>query len=140
MEEKVLLDEDYVKVWFEPEMSVGRITWKRKPEKDEYMKGFTVLLEFAKTTKVENFLSDIRNQGVVSPDSRKWFEKEALPAGMKLGLQRAGVIIDGNIFKRYYINMIISSTNKFGLPLKVFSTEEDALNWFEKKMDKAEVV
>jgi len=104
------------------------------------MKGFTVLLEFAKTTKVENFLSDIRNQGVVSPDSRKWFEKEALPAGMKLGLQRAGVIIDGNIFKRYYINMIISSTNKFGLPLKVFSTEEDALNWFEKKMDKAEVV
>lgn len=137
MEEKVLLDEDFGKVSFFPEMRVGKILWKRKPDQEEYKKGFNTLLEFSKKeSRVDNFLSDIKDQGVVAPDSRKWFENVALPAAHEAGLRRAGVIIDGNIFKRYYVNMILKATNKFGLPLKVFSSEDEAFKWFEKEMDK----
>ena len=54
-----------------------------------------------------------------------------IPKGIDVGLKRAGVIFDGNVFKKYYLNMIIKVTNKFGLPLKIFNKQEEAIEWFK---------
>ena len=86
-------------------------------------------LDYAQKYRVRRFLSDTRKQGVVSPDNRKWFEKDMFPAAVKAGLERAAAITDGNAFKRYYINMIISSINKFGIPLKIFGDEQSAIEF-----------
>jgi hypothetical protein len=82
---------------------------------------------------VTRFMSDIRNQGVVSPESRKWFEKEMVPAAMENGLKRAAVISGSNAFKMYYINLILSSVNKFNLPFKIFNDEEKAVDFLMKE-------
>ena len=82
-------------------------------------------------------MSDIRNQKVVSPEHRKWFEKEALPEAVNVcGLKRAATIMDGNIFKKYYLDMLIKASGKFKLPLKTFNKEKDAIEWFKKEMAK----
>ncbi len=136
---KVIFDTDYAEVSYDASLKLGKIVWKRKPGFEEYRKPFNELLEFAKTHDIDNFLSDIRNQGVVSPDNRKWFEKEALPeATHQRGLKRAATIFDGNIFKKYYLDMIIKTSGKFKLPLKTFTSEEDALSWIKKEMEKEE--
>jgi len=133
----VIMDTDYAEVSYDPSLKMGKIIWKRKPDFEEYRKPFIELLEFAKKNQVENFLSDIRNQKVVSPEHRKWFETDALPEAInKRGLKRAATIFDGNIFKKYYMDMIIKSSGKFNLPLKTFTKEEDALEWFKKEMEK----
>jgi hypothetical protein len=72
-------------------------------------------------------MSDIRNQGVVSPESRRWFEKEMVPAAVDNGLRRAAVVSGSNAFKTYYINLILGTVNKFGLPFKIFNSEEKAM-------------
>jgi hypothetical protein len=87
------------------------------------------LLDFAKTHTITRFLSDTREQGVVSPENRKWFEKEMVPAAIKAGLKRSAVITGSNVFKRYYINMILSAVNKFNMPFKIFSDEESAIKF-----------
>lgn len=127
----IILDTDYAKVSHEPELKLGKIQWKRKTSLEEYQYAFITLVEFAKSHETQNFLSDIREQSVVSPENRKWFEEEMIPKAIDVGLQRAGVIFDGNVFKKYYLNMIIKVTNKFGLPLKIFNTEEEAIEWFK---------
>jgi len=127
---KIVQDTDYVEISHDPELKLGKIEWKRKTSTEEYQYAFISLLGYAKNNPTENFLSDIRRQTVVSPENRIWFEKEMLPKAIKAGLKRAGVVFDGNVFKKYYINMIIKVTNKFGLPMKIFNSEEDALNWF----------
>ena len=96
----------------------------------EYKEPFLKLIEHSKKVLITNFLSGTTKQGVVNPVTRKWFEKEMLPSAIKAGLKRAAAVSDSNVFKRYYINMIIGATNKFGLPIKVFSNEEDAIKWF----------
>jgi len=139
MEEKVLMDEAYAKVTYLPELKIGKILWKKKPDMEEYKLPFIKLLDFGKTTPIDSFLSDIRNQGVISPDHRKWFEHEALPQAVnECKLKRAGVIFDGNIFKQYYLNMVLSVTNKFKLPLKTFNSEEKAFDWIKKEMQKTD--
>lgn len=131
--EKVILDTEYAVISHNSELKLGKIVWKRKTSTEEYQYAFITLLEYAKIHPTDNFLSDIRNQSVVSPENRKWFEEEMLPKAIDTGLKRAGVIFDGNIFKKYYINMIIKVSNKFGMPLKMFSTEKEAIEWFKSQ-------
>ena len=128
---KIIADFDYAEITYNSLYKTGMIVWKRKTTTEEYQNGFEVLIECSKTHPIENFLSDIRNQGVVSPETRKWFETVMIPKAIDHGLKRAATIFDGNVFKKYYINLIIQATNKFGMPLKLFNTEEEALEWFK---------
>lgn len=129
----VILDEPYAMLSYEPEIKTGKIIWKGKLTSEQYRGTIMKLINYSKETggSVEGYLSDIRNQSVISPEDRKWFEMEAVPAGRDLGLKRGGVIFDGNIFKKYYLNLILKTTNKFGIDLKFFSTVEDAEAWFK---------
>ena len=129
---KTLISEyDHAKIYYDATLKLGIIEWKQKPSNTEYQSTFEELITFSKKNPIENFLSDIRNQGVVSPDNRKWFENVMIPKAIDHGLKRAATIFDGNVFKKYYINMIIQVINKFGIPLKLFNTEEDAIKWFQ---------
>ena len=124
----VLMDESYVKVLYDPVRFIGKVIWSGNPTENKYRAPFEKVLQYAKDGhKVTRFLSDTRNQGVVSVENRKWFEKEMFPEAVKVGLKRAAAISDSNAFKRYYINMILSSINKFGIPLKIFGDEESAI-------------
>jgi hypothetical protein len=137
MNEVIIVDESYVEVKYVPELSLIMIVWKGKFTYDEYKDAFIKGLDFQMNSgvKVSNFLSDIRNQGVVNPDSRKWFEQNALPRAVSQGLKRAAVVFDGNVFKKYYINIILQATNKFKLPFKFFSSTEDAVAWLKSFED-----
>lgn len=131
MDEKILLNAGFATVSYFPGLKLGKIVWKHKPDSEQYKSAFQTLLDYSRTQPVENFLSDTRKQGVIPPNDRHWFEKEMLPAAVRAGLKKAAVVFDGNIFKKYYLNLIISATNKFGMPLKLFLSEEDALKWLE---------
>jgi hypothetical protein len=127
----IILNTDYAEVSHDSELKLGKIQWKRKTSLEEYQYAFITLVEYAKNHEAQNFLSDIREQSVVSPENRKWFEEVMIPQAIDVGLKRAAVIFDGNVFKKYYLNMIIKVTNKFGLPLKIFNSEDEAIEWFK---------
>jgi hypothetical protein len=37
------------------------------------------------------------------------------------------VLTDSNVFKMYYLNMILSAVNKFNMPFKIFNDEDKAV-------------
>jgi hypothetical protein len=134
LEEKVLLDRDYAHVSYNRQLKLGKIIWRRKPVSEEYKLAFHTLLDYAAVEPVEFFLSDMNHQGVISAEDRSWFKSEMLPMAVKSGLKRAAVFFDGNIFVKYYLNLLIISSSKSGLPLRIFQTEEKAIDWlFGKK-------
>lgn len=128
--EIVLTEESYVTVLYDAEKELGKIIWHGNPSLEEYKKPFLVLLEHAKSGhSVKRFYSDTRDQGIVNPAARKWFELEMVPAAMEAGLERAVAITSGNAFKRYYLNMILSAINKFNMPFKILGNEDDAVKF-----------
>lgn len=127
--QEYLLNSHYADVIVEKDNKLGIIIWKASCSDKEYKNAFNVLLEKQKQILLENFMSDIKNQGVVSPSSRKWFETYAMPTAIKQGLKKASVVLSANIFKKYYINVLLKHSKKFGLPMKAFSSEEDARRW-----------
>ncbi len=129
--ENILLDNEFVKVSYDDSIYLGTIVWKGTVSTSEYRNAFMILLDYSITHRTDYFLSDTINQGVIGPDNRKWFEEYALPEAIKRGLKKAAIVMSGNVFKKYYINMILSSTNKFKLPAKTFSSQEEALKWLQ---------
>ena len=128
----IILDTHYAEVTFDESRQLGMIRWKGKATSDEYQNAFTTLLNLQKTKTITRYISDIRQQTVISPADRKWFETVAFPAAVAGGLKAAAVVFDGNAFKKYYINVILSTTNKFKLPMKVLSNLEEAEEWIMK--------
>lgn len=126
-----LFDEPYATVTFNPEKKRLVLVWKGNPSKEEYKKPFMTMIDFGMKTSVDSMLSDITNQGIVGPDSRKWFEHEMMPQAAKAGLKRAAIVTSGNAFKLYYINLILSAVNKFPITTKLFKTQDEAFDWLD---------
>jgi hypothetical protein len=126
-----IFESDYANVVFEEELELVIVTWKNRAlTLEEYSRPFMAAFEFQRTTHVENYISDIREQKIVSPVLRHWFQTEAVPTAVRQGLKHAAVIFEGNVFKKYYLNNILNTTKMFGLPMKFFYTLEEAKDWF----------
>ncbi len=85
-----------------------------------------------KKGQITNYMSDIRMQGVVSPEYRKWFQDVVIPSAVSSGLKKSAVIFDGNVFQKYYLNNIMNFTKKYGLQFKFFSSRDEAIEWMMK--------
>ncbi|NJN25147.1 MAG: hypothetical protein HC819_03780 [Cyclobacteriaceae bacterium] len=125
----ILKETNYAIISINQEKSIGIIKWMGKCTSEKYREAFLFLLDNQKIYGLKRFLSDVRDQGIISPDDRKWFENVALPKSIELGLKAAAVIFIGNVFKKYYLNVIIQATNKFNLPVKLFIDQESAEDW-----------
>lgn len=130
---KILKEYPFALISYDEEQSMGMIEWKGKCSSEEYRSTFLYLLEYQKKLGLIRYMSDIREQAVISPEDRKWFENEALPKAIEQGLKAAAVVFSGNVFKKYYVNVILQSTNRFGLPMKMFDTPEPAISWLLTK-------
>jgi len=133
MEEKIVFSEPFAKVTYHPESKTVKIVWNGSFSKEQYQEAIESALDYQAKSHmpIENYLSNILKQGIVNPESRKWFEQVALPRAIHQGLKRGAVVFDGNVFKKYYLNLILQASNMYKLPLKFFSSEEDAVKWFQ---------
>jgi hypothetical protein len=121
----------YATVTYDSQKRLMVLIWSGSPSKEEYQKPFLTMLEFGKKHPVDGMLSDISDQGIISPDNRKWFEKEMMPRAVAAGLKRGAIVTSANAFKLYYINLILSAINKFPIATKLFNNQKDALNWLD---------
>ncbi|NOQ23810.1 MAG: hypothetical protein GQ564_00470 [Bacteroidales bacterium] len=130
---KIVFESEFAKLAYEEDLKLLSIIWTdKKPSFEDYQRPFQEALQYMDLKQVENYISDIRNQGVISPDYRKWLQEIAIPDAAKKGLKRIVGVAELNIFKRYYINNVFNSAKKFGMPFKLFDTPEEAKKWFKK--------
>ena len=92
-------------------------------------------MKFSETNTVNSFFSNTKQQGVVSPEDRKWFQDYVLSEAVKNGLKRGAVVTPGSVFKTYYLKLIAKSTSEYNVPLKLFKNEKDAFEWLKSFKD-----
>ena len=129
----VLQDNEFSKVYFDSDLQAGVIDWKdMKLTSVEYRSAFEKIIEYTKGKNIFiNYLADTRVQSVVSPEDRKWFQENIIPEAIKHGLKRGAVVISGNAFKKYYMNMIIRGSKMFPIEIKMFDNMEKAKKWLK---------
>lgn len=128
---KNIFQAEYATVTYNTEKRMLVLIWHGSPTSEEYKKPFNCMLEFGRTNPVDSMLSDISKQGVIGPENRKWFEQDVMPRAAQEGLKRGAIVTNGNAFKLYYINLILSAINKFPIATKLFNNQSDAFAWLE---------
>jgi len=131
MERLVIYTDEIAVIQYISDIESIFIHWIANPSIEQYIRIFTVCLEYQQncSNPIVNFMSDIKMQGFVGVEARKWFERVALPRAVSQGLKRAAVIYDGSIFKKYYLKIILYASRRHNLALKLFTKEDEALNW-----------
>ena len=130
--DEIIYKKDIAVVSYSKERNLVTTVWNsKKLTFKEYQEPFLAAIEFQKNTFVTNYISDIREQNIIPPDFRKWFQTEILPKAYAAGVKRSAIIFNGNIFKKYYLNNIMNSVKKFGAPIKFFNSIEEAHKWLE---------
>lgn len=128
-----IFENEFAKLTYEEDLQILTITWtNKKTSFEEYKKPFNAALEFMSKKNVKNYISDIRDQGIIPPEFRKWLQETAMPEAAKAGLKRIVGVANVNIFKQYYINHVFQSAKKFGIPFKMFNNIDEAKKWFSK--------
>ncbi len=129
-----ILENERVKCFYDVEYKLFLVEWNDKAiTYEQYQEPYIFLLEYnekiGKTAQA--VIVDIRNQKVIQPHFRKWFEDVAIKRGIAQGLKRAVAVSNANVFKKYYLNNIVNSSSRFGLTLKIFNTVEEAKEWLK---------
>ena len=135
-----IFEAPYAEVTYYPADRLLVLIWNGSPSKEEYKHPFLTMIDFGRKNPVKAMLSDISNQGIISPENRKWFEKEMMPHAVEAGLKRAAIVTNGNAFKLYYINLILGAVNKFPITTKLFNKRHEAIAWLTHVKVPAEAV
>ena len=129
-----IFENERVTCFFDSEFRLFVVEWQDKAITfEQYQEPYLFLLEYNENNRIniQSIVVDIRNQKVIPPNFRKWFEDVAVKRAMGQGLQRAIAVSNANVFKKYYLNNIFNTTKRFGLPLKIYNSVEEAKEWLK---------
>jgi hypothetical protein len=135
MEKEIIFQNKIVETIYFPEIYLVENKWLEKVafQQEVYRTTFMRVVDFARQKRVDFFLSDIRNQGVVPTSEKNWFKNVILPLAVEVGIKYGAVITSGNVFKTYYMNAIIKMGSIFDLPIKLFTDREKAIKWLTSR-------
>ena len=129
--DELIFENRVCKVYYNESLSLGKVVWNGGPTLEEYKEPFLSLIEYSKKRTIHNFISDIILQGTQSQKNRSWFEEVMMPMAIEHGLKRGAIVTNANPFKKFYINMLLRVSNKFGLPVQIFGDQKEAEAWIK---------
>lgn len=126
---KVLLDLDKAELRFNEETNAIELIWKKMHDETTYKTAFTKGLEFMLEHKATRWLSDIRNEGIVSPANAQWMQQEIMPKAISYGLKKIAAVIKPDVFQEFYVKNVTREAKKSNQIMQYFDNYEDANKW-----------
>ncbi len=127
---QMVLDNDFASAEYISDVKMIKIVWKNKmPRLSDYQNVYNTCLFFQKNNPVDFTLADTTHQAQIPAEYSKWFVEYALPVAVRQGIMRMGIISSGNVMKLQHINNAFNMSKVYGIPFKVFKTDEAARKW-----------
>ena len=108
------------------------LQWKLKSTSDEFKKSFLLAADFAKKNKVQFFLSDIRNEGLVDIEDIRWLEQVILPQAVDVGVQRIAIIAEESLYSNLYAETLKKKIERLPISVGLFTDVSSARSWVLK--------
>jgi signal transduction histidine kinase len=129
---QVFHESEAAQLYYDGLLKVTVIIWKRNVSSREYRDTFNVVLDSLKVYKTPGWISDVRNQGVVSDEDQKWLLRTLAPEALKSGLKQIAIIGITEEIRKKYLERITRATSTYSVGLGLFDNMEDALQWMKE--------
>jgi signal transduction histidine kinase len=128
---QVFYDNDAVQLCYDGNLNIIIIQWKRPATSKEYREAFGAVLSSLNIYQSPGWVSDIRNQGIMSEEDQLWFVQNIVPELVRCGLKRTAIVGADDSVRRDYYESIKKTAAALGFELRVFDSIEDSLFWME---------
>lgn len=132
IEEQVFFEDAFGTLFYNARLNAVGISWKRQPTSEEYRQLFIKAQDMIRLYKTSSWLSDISNQGYVSPENQQWVLTNVLPDAVKNGLLRIANVYGSHPSNQDYLIRIKQAVEANQITCSFFSNAEDAVEWLEK--------
>ncbi|OJJ18762.1 hypothetical protein BKI52_24490 [marine bacterium AO1-C] len=100
------LNEEFAAVNYNPQVNLVEVIWRTHQQSSHYRQAINAAYEIILKYGANKWLSDMRNEGVVSVEDQKWLKEEMVPKAFKAGLRRIALVVSKDVFVRFYTKNI----------------------------------
>jgi signal transduction histidine kinase len=138
IEMQILYDQPYACIFFDARLNATGVRWSGPVTSEGYRKVFNKCIEFLLAYNTPNWISDISQQGPISPDDQQWMFQNILPQGARNGLKRIAAIRPDAFDERIsnYLNGLKSTISALNIEQAFFHDFPSAADWIMKGNEK----
>lgn len=129
--ENIILDKEFCKIYFNSDKKYITVKWFGFPRSSDFRETCNLVIELMKKYKTGKLFTDNRNAKVFSVDDQKWLNTEWLPNAINAGYNCSATLINDDIFIKTAIQNIINHRNTTKVKSKLFTNENEAIEWLQ---------
>jgi hypothetical protein len=126
---EILYNSEIVELSYDKQKYLLSLIWKKSTNSDEFKSMFSKAIEFSEKNTIWYFLSDMRNEGLVTTTDMKWLEAEVLSRAIEKKIKKIALIFNDLIFSTVYAEVIKRKLMDSPIKVQFFSDVNSAEVW-----------
>lgn len=126
-------EDNLVKVFYYKEYKTGLGAWRGNGIGDDYKKSMIKIKDLITEKKIEGWVAEISNFGVVSKENKDWVNADWFPSVIGAGLKRMAVVVPSNIFGKMSAEEVLAKVTD-QVHIKHFDNLDSAKAWIKSEV------
>ena len=131
MEKKVILDNEFMTLWYHPDKKIIHHEFHKFTQGETLRDCLSAGAEQMEFKGAQKWLSDDRKNTVVGEDDMKWTSTVWRPRVIKAGWKYWALVLPEKTIGKMNMNRIIKDYGETGVTVQAFSDPDEALKWLE---------
>jgi hypothetical protein len=127
--EEILYNSEFASLSYNKTKYLLELIWKKNTNPEEYKIMFSKAIDFSKKNIILYFLSDMRNEGLITTSDMKWLEVEVIKRAIELKIKKIALVFDDLIFSNVYAETIKRKLQYSQIQIQFFSDINSARAW-----------
>ena len=125
-------ENEFIRIKYLSEKRFIEEVWKDFGEDEEIKTAKNKLTEMLRSTKVNAYLSDLRDFKGASPENQCWVRDVWFPEAFEAGLRVIAFLVMEDVYANFTVETAISGDYAKKITLHKFMTYEDAEKWLKE--------
>jgi len=131
MPKNQIMDSEFASLWYDTEKKIVHHQIKKWIKGDDLKKLFNKGYDVLKQNNAQKWLSDDRNNSVLSPEDEKWAREDWFVRMIQAGWKYWAVVLPEKTVGQMNMKRFSDDYAKAGVNAKLFSNPDEALKWLE---------
>jgi hypothetical protein len=128
-----IVDDEYVTLWYHPDEKVIHHKIHKFMVPGVFERLLSTGAELMETHGAVKWLSDDRNNVVVSPEDLKWSDTTWAPRVLKAGFKYWAIVVPSQAVAELQMKALRAKRKEQGVQVEMFETVEEAMAWLESR-------
>src|SRR6185369_1188685 len=131
MSKRLVLQNEYVELWFPPETRIVHHQFRKFIWGDAFRDVLNEGLRLFVLEGATKWLSDDRMNSALSKSDTEWSMSDWFPHALKVGWKHWGIVLPVSVIGQMNMSRMITGCSQQGLIVRAFEEPEAALEWLE---------